>query len=133
MQSTLVVSEVQNYDPQITLGSVLWLSFALYYAHSLEIISQISQLASSVFLSQKTRQQYFQPVRSAKTNRLASAPDDLCGTVAQLAYHFLALLLSSLQALTIHDRWPHAPHAVAESYILAEGKQTQNENNKLGS
>jgi hypothetical protein len=37
---------------------------------SLEIISQISQPASSDFLSQKISQQYFHPARSAKTNRL---------------------------------------------------------------
>jgi hypothetical protein len=39
-------------------------------ACSLEITSQISQPASSVFLSQKTSQQYFQPARSAQANRL---------------------------------------------------------------
>jgi hypothetical protein len=39
-------------------------------ACSLEIISQISQPASSVFLSQKTSQQYFQPAKSAQANRL---------------------------------------------------------------
>jgi hypothetical protein len=36
---------------------------------SLEIISQISQPASSIFLSQKTSQQYFQPARSTQANR----------------------------------------------------------------
>jgi hypothetical protein len=41
-------------------------------ACSLEIISQISQPASSIFLSQKTSQQYFQPARSAPANKLAS-------------------------------------------------------------
>jgi hypothetical protein len=35
---------------------------------SLEVISQ---LGSSVFLSQKISQQYFQPARSAKANRLS--------------------------------------------------------------
>jgi hypothetical protein len=36
---------------------------------SFEIISQISQPASSVFLSQKISQQYFQPAKSAQANR----------------------------------------------------------------
>jgi hypothetical protein len=36
----------------------------------LEIISQISQPASNVSLSQKTSQQYFQPARSVQVNRL---------------------------------------------------------------
>jgi hypothetical protein len=39
-------------------------------ASPLEIISQISQPASNVFLSQKTSQQYFQPARSVQANRL---------------------------------------------------------------
>jgi hypothetical protein len=38
MQSTLVVSEVQNYDPLITLGSVLWLSFALPLLYSMATV-----------------------------------------------------------------------------------------------
>jgi hypothetical protein len=43
-------------------------------ACSLEIISQISQPASSVFLSQKISQQYFQPAKSAQANRLYTVP-----------------------------------------------------------
>jgi hypothetical protein len=41
-------------------------------ACSFEIISQISQPASSIFLSQKTSQQYFQPAKSAQANRLST-------------------------------------------------------------
>jgi hypothetical protein len=49
-----------------------------FTACSLEIISQISQPASSVFLSQKTSQQYIQPARSAQANKL-SVVSGVCG------------------------------------------------------
>jgi hypothetical protein len=43
-------------------------------ACSLEIIGQISQPVSNIFLSQKISQQYFQPARSAQTRLFVFAP-----------------------------------------------------------
>jgi hypothetical protein len=69
----------QNYlDASVLLLSCMTYFMTVPIAHayvsinsrSLEIISQISQLANSIFLSQKTSQQYFQPARSAQANRL---------------------------------------------------------------
>jgi hypothetical protein len=52
-------------------SSVIFFSEFCHSACSLEIISQISQPANNVFISQKISQQYFQPVRSAQANMLS--------------------------------------------------------------
>jgi hypothetical protein len=54
---------------------------------SLKIISQISKPASSVFLSQKTNQQYFQPARLAQTNRLLIHTPTVLHPKIEIRYH----------------------------------------------
>jgi len=131
-KSTMVVSEVQKSDRLITFSSVLWLSFALPLPYSLttlfflRAIGKKPRTCRACILIEKILIDncgYLQR-KHEKGNTCKCSHPNLCkrrclvlcaARWPNFAYHFQAL--SSLQALAIHDRWPHA---VAESYLLAE-------------